>query len=127
MQMVREGGERKREGKAGRDDAGINFFTFQSKFTMTNEDVYISYLPLAHMMERVCQAMVLQSGGRIGFFRGDIKLLIEDIQALKPTLFLSVPRLLNRIYDKVGVQLNALKDSLESKKLQFSVKFKDTF
>lgn len=26
MQMVREGGERKREGKAGRDDAGINFF-----------------------------------------------------------------------------------------------------
>ena len=106
---------------------GLTFFTFQSKFTMTNEDVYISYLPLAHMMERVCQAMVLQSGGRIGFFRGDIKLLIEDIQALKPTMFLSVPRLLNRIYDKVGVQLNALKDSLESKKLQFSVKFKDTF
>ena len=80
------------------------------------------------MMERVCQAMVLQSGGRIGFFRGDIKLLIEDIQVLKPTLFLSVPRLLNRIYDKVGgVQLSALKDSLESKKLQFSVKFKDSF
>ena len=94
---------------------------------MTNEDVYISYLPLAHMMERVCQAMVLQSGGRIGFFRGDIKLLIEDIQVLKPTLFISVPRLLNRIYDKVGVQLSALKDSLESKKLQFSIKFKDSF
>ena len=40
-------------------------------------------------------------GARIGFYRGDIKLLIEDIQALKPTIFISVPRLLNRVYDKV--------------------------
>ena len=68
---------------------------------MSNEDVYVSYLPLAHMMERICQAMMLQSGGRIGFYRGDVKLLIEDIQALRPTLFVSVPRLLNRVYDKV--------------------------
>ena len=68
---------------------------------MSSEDVYISYLPLAHMMERICQALIFQNGGRIGFYRGDIKLLIEDIQALRPTLFVSVPRLLNGIYDKV--------------------------
>ena len=74
--------EREREEKY---DAGINFSTFQeSNFTMTNEEVYISYLPLAHMMERVLQAMVLQSGGRIGFYCSGIKLLIEDIQALRP-------------------------------------------
>jgi long-chain acyl-CoA synthetase len=54
------------------------------------------------MMERICQGMLFQSGGRIGFYRGDVKLLIEDIQALKPTMFVSVPRLLNRVYDKVG-------------------------
>ncbi len=41
------------------------------------------------------------SGSRIGFFRGDIKTLADDIQELKPTIFISVPRLLNRIYDKV--------------------------
>ena len=69
---------------------------------MSNDDIHISYLPLSHMMERICQAMIFQSGGRIGFYRGDVKLLIEDIQVLKPTLFVSVPRLLNRIYDKVG-------------------------
>ena len=42
------------------------------------------------------------NGARIGFFRGDVKELVNDIQALKPTFFVSVPRLLNRVYDKVG-------------------------
>lgn len=45
--------------------------------------------------------MVYMCGAKVGFFQGDVKLLIEDMQALKPTLFVSVPRLLNRIYDKV--------------------------
>ncbi len=40
-------------------------------------------------------------GLQIGFFRGDIRKLVEDIQELKPTMFLTVPRLLNRMYDKV--------------------------
>ena len=41
------------------------------------------------------------NGARIGFFQGDVKKLVGDIQELRPTLFVSVPRLLNRIYDKV--------------------------
>jgi long-chain acyl-CoA synthetase len=40
-------------------------------------------------------------GGQIGFFQGDVKLLMDDIKELRPTLFPSVPRLLNRFYDKV--------------------------
>ena len=53
------------------------------------------------MFERIVQAMMFMSGSRVGFFRGDVKGLLDDIQALKPTIFVSVPRLLNRIYDKV--------------------------
>ena len=48
------------------------------------------------------QAFVFLNGCKIGFFRGDIKLLLDDIKELKPTLFAVVPRLLNRIYDKVS-------------------------
>ena len=40
-------------------------------------------------------------GGRVGFSRGDVKLLMDDIAELKPTVFPTVPRLLNRVYDKV--------------------------
>ena len=96
-----EGGERERRQRGIHDIVWVYSLFQESNFSVTNEDVYISYLPLAHMLERICHVMVLQSGGRIGFYRGDIKLLIDDIQALRPTLFVSVPRLLNRIYDKV--------------------------
>lgn len=41
------------------------------------------------------------SGSKIGYFRGDTNLLLEDIVELKPTYFPTVPRLLNRIYAKV--------------------------
>uniref|UniRef100_A0A8C0A0X0 Arachidonate--CoA ligase n=1 Tax=Anas zonorhyncha TaxID=75864 RepID=A0A8C0A0X0_9AVES len=40
-------------------------------------------------------------GAKVGFFQGDIKLLTDDMKTLKPTLFPVVPRLLNRIYDKI--------------------------
>ena len=37
-------------------------------------------------------------GARIGYYRGDIKLLLEDAQCLHPTYFPMVPRLMNRLY-----------------------------
>lgn len=41
-------------------------------------------------------------GAKVGFYQGDISLLMDDIKTLKPTFFPVVPRLLNRIYDKVS-------------------------
>uniref|UniRef100_A0A674B700 Arachidonate--CoA ligase n=1 Tax=Salmo trutta TaxID=8032 RepID=A0A674B700_SALTR len=41
------------------------------------------------------------AGARVGFFQGDIKLLPDDLKYLQPTVFPVVPRLLNRVYDKV--------------------------
>lgn len=78
----------------------------QTSFQFGPEDYHISYLPLAHMFERVVQAWLTSRGAHIGFFRGDIKTLTQDIAALRPTIFPSVPRLLNRMFDKVmaGVQ-----------------------
>ncbi|NXB10214.1 ACSL5 ligase, partial [Cnemophilus loriae] len=67
----------------------------------TSSDVVISYLPLAHMFERVVQAVVYSCGAKVGFFQGDIRLLSDDMKTLKPTLFPVVPRLLNRVYDQI--------------------------
>lgn len=44
----------------------------------------------------------------MGFYQGDISLLMDDIKTLKPTFFPVVPRLLNRIYDKVSKYIHAL-------------------
>lgn len=48
------------------------------------------------------KAFVQSIGGKIGFFQGDIKKLSDDIKELKPTIFCTVPRLLNRIYSAVS-------------------------
>lgn len=64
-------------------------------------DVHLSYLPLAHLFERVVQVAMICAGGSIGYYQGDTRLLMADIAALKPTVFPSVPRLYNKIYDKI--------------------------
>ncbi|KAK3844177.1 MAG: hypothetical protein J3R72DRAFT_439074 [Linnemannia gamsii] len=75
-------------------------------FMPTNADTHVSYLPLAHVFERLCQAVMIAGGTRIGYYQGDTLKLLDDVAILQPTIFASVPRLFNRIYDKVmaGVQ-----------------------
>ncbi|XP_037660332.1 long-chain-fatty-acid--CoA ligase 5 isoform X2 [Choloepus didactylus] len=73
----------------------------ENVFVPVPEDVAISYLPLAHMFERLVHITMYSCGARVGFFQGDIRLLPDDMKTLKPTVFPVVPRLLNRIYDKV--------------------------
>uniref|UniRef100_A0A673IEN7 Long-chain-fatty-acid--CoA ligase n=1 Tax=Sinocyclocheilus rhinocerous TaxID=307959 RepID=A0A673IEN7_9TELE len=72
----------------------------------TSTDIHISYLPLAHMFERVVEGVLLVHGARIGYFQGDIRLLMDDLKTLKPTIFPVVPRLLNRMFDKIFGQAN---------------------
>lgn len=47
------------------------------------------------------QGVILIHGARIGYFQGDIRLLMDDLKMLQPTVFPVVPRLLNRMFDKV--------------------------
>ncbi|KAF9164364.1 Long chain acyl-CoA synthetase 7 peroxisomal [Actinomortierella ambigua] len=70
-------------------------------FIPNNQDIHISYLPLAHVFERLCQAVMISGAARIGYYQGDTLKLLDDVAVLRPTIFVSVPRLFNRIYDKV--------------------------
>lgn len=69
--------------------------------TINFYDVHVSYLPLAHVFERTVVGLLLLHGASIGFYNGDVMKLFEDISILRPTIFASVPRLLNRLYDRV--------------------------
>ncbi|GLE02600.1 hypothetical protein PINS_up011441 [Pythium insidiosum] len=44
---------------------------------------------------------LVRVGASAGFYRGDVLQLLDDIAALQPTVFVSVPRLFNRVYDKI--------------------------
>ncbi|CAA0827607.1 Long chain acyl-CoA synthetase 2 [Striga hermonthica] len=64
----------------------------------TEEDVYFSFLPLAHIFDQIIETYCIYRGSSIGFWQGDIRYLIEDLVVLKPTIFCGVPRVYDRIY-----------------------------
>ena len=61
-----------------------------------HNDVLISYLPLAHIYGRLVEHVSLWAGAATGYFHGDILSLVDDLKVLRPTVFISVPRLYNR-------------------------------
>lgn len=73
----------------------------RSLFELKSTDVHISYLPLAHIFERIVMTALTTVGAGIGFYQGDTLKIMEDIAVLRPTIFVSVPRLFNKVYDKI--------------------------
>ncbi len=73
---------------------------------ISHEDVYLSFLPLSHVFERVCgQFYWLHSGGVCAFAEG-IEHVGKNMAEINPTMVLVVPRVLDQIYSKVlsGIQ-----------------------
>ncbi|XP_017708125.1 long-chain-fatty-acid--CoA ligase 1 isoform X3 [Rhinopithecus roxellana] len=55
---------------------------------------------------KATECVMLCHGAKIGFFQGDIRLLMDDLKVLQPTVFPVVPRLLNRMFDRIFGQAN---------------------
>ncbi|KAI0374775.1 acetyl-CoA synthetase-like protein [Pilatotrama ljubarskyi] len=68
------------------------------QFHLDNETTMVSFLPLAHIYERVMELICVAMGGQIGYTTGDPLMLLDDLRILKPHFMPSVPRVLNRIY-----------------------------
>lgn len=72
---------------------------------ITEEDVHLSYLPMAHIFERVVVNALFAHGSCAGFYQGDPKKVLEDLQELHPTMFVGVPRVFNLLVDRVKKQV----------------------
>jgi long-chain acyl-CoA synthetase len=53
-----------------------------SAFAFTHDDVYLSYLPQAHIMERTLTYVAMNVEASIGFYAGNMNKLREDMQVL---------------------------------------------
>ncbi|RUS17618.1 hypothetical protein BC937DRAFT_89713 [Endogone sp. FLAS-F59071] len=73
----------------------------KSTWPFYNTDITISYLPLAHLYGRIVDWITTLYAARIGYYRGDVLLLVDDVGVLRPTIFPTVPRLLNKIYARL--------------------------
>ncbi|KAI8474564.1 MAG: hypothetical protein J3K34DRAFT_407403 [Monoraphidium minutum] len=85
--------------------ANVIYYCKAMDYVVGPGDSLMSYLPLAHIFDRVAEELVLHVGGRIGYWRNDPTKLIDDIAALAPTLFIGVPRIFDRIHAGVMAQI----------------------
>lgn len=92
--------------------------------SFSSNDVVLSYLPLPHVLERELLYVMLYNGGSIVYYSGDVTKIKDDLALVKPTIFVSVPRLFSRFFDalkkKIGDLQGFTKTALEhglSKKL----------
>lgn len=61
------------------------------------EDIFLSFLPLSHMLERTGAYYAIAAGATVGYARS-FQQLQEDLSTVRPTLLISVPRIYERIY-----------------------------
>ncbi len=72
----------------------------------TTSDQFLSFLPLSHMFERTAgYYMPMVTGGTVNYARS-IEQLAEDLQIIHPTILVTVPRIFERVYNKIHTQLS---------------------
>ncbi|MGV6947184.1 AMP-dependent synthetase/ligase [Sphingobacterium kyonggiense] len=74
----------------------------------------LSFLPLCHIFERMVVYLYFSKGVQI-YYAENLDNIVVDINDVKPDLFTTVPRVLEKVYDKVvekGKNLTGIKKSL---------------
>lgn len=70
-------------------------------FPITKEDVFLSFLPLCHIFERMGGYYTAFAAGCTVYYAESIEKVATNLQEAKPTLMTSVPRLFERIQSRI--------------------------
>lgn len=74
----------------------------------------LSFLPLNHIFERMVSYIYINSGISI-YYASSLETIADDLKDVKPSLFCTVPRLLEKVYEKImakGAELTGTKKKL---------------
>ena len=81
---------------------------------VTNEHKVLSFLPLSHIFERMLTYLYLYVGAGI-YYAESLDTIGENLKEVQPFAFSTVPRLLEKVYDKIvakGEELTGIKRKL---------------
>jgi long-chain acyl-CoA synthetase len=78
------------------------------------EDIFLSFLPLSHMLERTCGYYVPMAAGSTVAYARSARTFAEDFEAVKPTVVVAVPRVFERIYAGIQAELDKHPAALKS-------------
>ncbi len=79
--------------------------TFAKIFEINHRDEQLSFLPLCHILERLLTIFIpLKSCGTVNFAEGT-DTVPENIRELTPTIFIAVPRIWEKFYSAIQLQV----------------------
>jgi len=76
-----------------------------------NSDLFLSFLPLSHTFERTVGYYLPMAAGATVAYARSVALLMEDLQTVRPTILVSVPRIYERAH-------SALRESVRGSRLK---------
>jgi long-chain acyl-CoA synthetase len=82
--------------------------------TVKKEGIFLSFLPLCHVFERMVNYMVQVRGCGV-YYAESVETIGENLREVKPNGFATVPRVLEKLYDKLllkGKELKGLKKNI---------------
>lgn len=69
------------------------------------EELFLSFLPLSHTLERTAGYYLPMMLGAAVAYNRSIPQLAEDLLTIRPTILISVPRIFERVYNKIQTGL----------------------
>jgi len=81
------------------------------------QPVIYMFLPLAHVLARLAQTVVLDVGGALTYWSGDSTKILEEVRASAPTHFVAVPRIYEKLHTGV---MSAVESSGRHVRLPFA-------
>ena len=88
----------------------FNVFAVSELVPVYREDLMLSFLPLSHMFERTLgYYLPMMAGSQVAFARS-VEKLADDLQSQHPTILISVPRIYERVYNKIQGQVATKSD-----------------
>ena len=91
-----------------------NFLSANPYVPVGQEHRALSFLPLCHIYERMLTALYMKVGVSI-YFAESMEVIADNLKEVKPHVFSTVPRLLEKVYDKIvakGMELSGAKRAL---------------
>ena len=91
-----------------------NYKSCKPYVPVTHQHRALSFLPLCHIYERMLTVLFIAEGVSI-YYAESIEMVAENLREVKPHVFATVPRLLEKVYDKIlakGQDLTGVKRKL---------------
>ena len=97
------------------DNIVSNVLSTSIRFPFENgKESALSFLPICHVFERVVLYSYLYNGIRV-YYAESLETILDNLKEIKPQIMTAVPRLLEKVYDKIyskGEELDGVKQKL---------------